>query len=92
MHNKEHGPTLPTVHLNGSSRDSLLDDHLAAINALRVALKAVQEIAPHGRDYYTQGPDALAKAVIEHTNRLHRLADTIQELSTTAEYIAWGTL
>jgi len=32
--------TLPTVHRNGTSRDSLLDGYIDAIDALRLAVEA----------------------------------------------------
>lgn len=80
--------TLPTVHLNGSSQENLLDGYIAAMDALREAVKALQATSPNGRDYYTQGPDALPKAVKEHSARLHRLADTIHELNAIAEHIS----
>ena len=80
--------SLPTVHLNGSSQESLLDGYVAAIEALRVAAQALQATSPHDRDYYTQGPDALPKAVKEHSARLHRIAVTIHELNAIAEHVS----
>ena len=83
--------TLPTLHLNGSSRESLLQEYITAMDALRRAVEALQKTSPNGRDYYTQGPDALPKALKEHSLRLHRLADTIHELNTIAEHVAGVT-
>lgn len=83
--------TLPTLHLNGSSRESLLQEYITAMDALRRAVEALQKTSPNGRDYYIQGPDALPKAVKEHSLRLHRLADTIHELITLAVHVAGVT-
>ena len=49
--------TLPTLYLNGTSRDSLLDGYLAALDALRLAMEALQAAAPNARDYYVQAGD-----------------------------------
>ena len=44
---------VPTVNLNGTSKDSLLGDYLAIRNALNAAEMAFREATPHGRDYQT---------------------------------------
>ena len=41
----------PIANLNGTSREQLIDTRLAAVRALRDAMKAMQELSPHGRDY-----------------------------------------
>jgi hypothetical protein len=78
--------TLPTVHLNGTSRDTLLDGYLAARDALQLAMDAVQAAAPNARDYMQ--PSGYALATEEHAVRWTRLADTAGELSTLAEHIS----
>jgi hypothetical protein len=45
----------PTIHLNGTSADSLLRDDEAAHDAVTQAISALAQVAPHGRDYYVQG-------------------------------------
>jgi hypothetical protein len=50
---------LPTVHLNGTSKASLLEGNvriLSAINELREAISSCQF---HGRDYYVQDSDPM---------------------------------
>jgi hypothetical protein len=79
--------TLPTLHLNGTSRDSLLDGYIAALDALRLAMEALQAAAPNARDYYMQ-PNSFALAVEEHAIRWTRLADTASELNTLAEHVS----
>ncbi len=63
----------PSIHLNGTTRDLLLDQAVDAIGALRTAIEAVMRTAPNARDYYPQGPDAFTKASAEHQDRLSRL-------------------
>lgn len=43
--------TLPTVTLNGTSRDSLVDQNLEASSAVRKAMETVRNAAPHQRDF-----------------------------------------
>jgi hypothetical protein len=65
--------TVPTIHLNGTSKQSLIDGLCDASDALNTAYEALKQTAPNGRDYYTQGPQALAAATDEHLDRLRRL-------------------
>jgi hypothetical protein len=41
----------PTLNLNGSSADDLTLPRMAAYDALRDAIKALQQVTPNGRDY-----------------------------------------
>jgi hypothetical protein len=41
----------PIANLNGTSREKLIDTRLAAVRALRDAMRAMQELSPHMRDY-----------------------------------------
>lgn len=76
--------TRPTVHLNGTSRVALRVGYSNAHAAVRAAIDAVQASAPHGRDYYTQGPDALRAAQQEHLSRVQRLEAVAVELADLA--------
>jgi hypothetical protein len=51
---------VPTIHLNGTSRESLMEDLLGAYHALTEAIAALGRACPNGRDYYPQGNDALS--------------------------------
>ena len=72
--------TYPTIHLNGSGRDSLVNGWSAAWEAVGTAFEALKKTAPNGRDYYPQEPVALEKAVEEHRGRLQRLQAVQDEL------------
>lgn len=75
----------PTVHMNGSSAEMLHSDYVNAVYALNEAIAAVQQTAPHGRDYYVQDdPDAYVKARAQHLNRLACLNNMLRELETLA--------
>ena len=68
--------TLPTVHLNGTSVESLLEQNEHVLHSLYTTLEAMSLAAPHGRDYYPQGNEALGSAIEEHKTRV----DLIQGL------------
>lgn len=65
-------PILPTIHLNGTSPESLLFEATQAREALSRAVDAIQGAHPNARDYYPQGVEAASKAIREY--EAHRLA------------------
>ena len=65
-------PTLPTIHLNGTSPETMLFEATNAYEALTRALDAIQGAHPNARDYYPQGVDAAAAAIREY--EAHRQA------------------
>lgn len=78
---------LPTIHMNGTSARTLLDDIEEASNALLIAQNALRAMSPNGRDYYPQGPDAIQTAIDEHQARIDRVRGVREELNTLAEAI-----
>jgi hypothetical protein len=80
---------VPTVHLNGSGRKNLETGYETVSRVLRKVLDALQDAAPHGRDYYVQGGfDPFAVAQEQHRARLQRIQDVLQEIETIREAIA----
>ena len=71
---------IPTIHLNGSNKATMLEDLANAREAIRDAIRALGETMPNGRDYYPQGHGALAQAQAEHRARVDALADVMNEL------------
>jgi hypothetical protein len=76
--------TYPTIHLNGTGRERLLDTYRQMGNALRMAINVIEQNGPHGRDYYIQGADAIRKAQQEHKVRLEKLESVLSELKAIA--------
>lgn len=73
----------PTVHLNGTSRSELMEGYANAAVAVQDAIAMVGAHAhPNGRDYYPQGPSAIATAMDEHASRIARLKAVHDELET----------
>lgn len=79
---------LPTIHLNGSSPEALLDQNMAAGRAIQAALTALQAAAPNARDYYPQGGDAYATELREHTDRVAALHRINEDLLTLCDHLA----
>jgi histidinol phosphatase-like PHP family hydrolase len=80
---------IPTIHMNGDKKETLLEGYCTAIHAVRAAAEAVQQNAhPNGRNFYPQGPDAIHRAIEEHIKRMVAIRGVLVELETMAEGIA----
>lgn len=77
----------PTIHLNGTSRDDLLNEIDNAYHLLNDAYDALKRTAPNSRDYYPQGANAMAAAEREHMGRMLKVDDVRRELQQLAEAI-----
>lgn len=77
---------LPTVNINGTSRDALIIDYSAALHALGLAMIRVEAVAPHGRDYQL-APHRYAVARTEHRERVSHLQFVIDELRVILEHL-----
>lgn len=78
---------IPTIHLNGTSADRLLEDIYYADAKISEAVEALAQTAPNGRDYYTKGNGALERAQSQHSARVQKLLDVKKELEQIAEVI-----
>ncbi len=82
--------TVPSVHMNGTSREELLRQVQAAGHAVWQARDALAKASPNARDYYPQGALAYPVARAEHDRRARVLLEVEEELSRLAEAIANG--
>lgn len=82
--------SIPSIHMNGTSKNELLEQLQTAYSAVDAAMLALANATPNGRDYYPQGPDAIRKAIIEHGERLAKLTTISKELETIALAIVDG--
>lgn len=65
---------LPTIHLNGTSAESLYEEYHALRLAVRVAIKALENATCNARDFYPQEDrDAYQKARKERTEMFEHL-------------------
>ena len=65
--------TIPTLHLNGTSKTDLRDGYAAAYNAIEKAIDALAKAELNGRDFYPQGPDAYYQARKERDEAFEKL-------------------
>lgn len=75
---------IPTVHLNGTSKNQLLEQLCSAIDAVHAAGRALANAAPNGRDYYTQSGDAIREATQQHEERMTKLRSVADDLEQIA--------
>mgnify|MGYP001612338421 CR=1 FL=1 len=81
------GLMVPTIHINGSSRERLVEDLCDAVTALHDAKTALNRTTPNGRDYYPQGKEALDRALRAHERRMSSLGVIIDELTAIVDEI-----
>lgn len=75
---------VPSVHLNGTSKQELLNQYRNAYHDIATAIRTLQQACPHGRDYYLQPAGSYEQARIEHVKRLARLESVQDELEAIA--------
>lgn len=80
--------TFPTVHMNGTGKQSLLGDLEHAHLKVREAITALANAAPNARDYYVQSMDSYYAARTEHCDRVQKLVDVRKDLEALAENIS----
>ena len=81
---------LPLIHLNGTSKERLLEAIEEAHEAVCNAMGKLAETYPNGRDYYPLGRPALDKATSEHANRMRSLRTVKDQLEEMALGIDLG--
>lgn len=79
--------TKPTVHMNGTGADDLVEGFCEGYRAIGEAMETLAKHGPNGRDYYPQGPEAVSAAIAEHRDRLQRLDTLRAELLELAEHV-----
>lgn len=71
--------TIPTVHLNGSGYDNLMEQYRTALEKIREARRALP--VPHGRDYYVQEDGAFERSRQQYEAQRRRLDEVEEELA-----------
>jgi hypothetical protein len=75
---------VPTIHLNGTSADELLNQQRAVCDAACELLNILNAAAPNGRDYYPQGDDAIRAAMDAHNARMASVRKILSEAQEAA--------
>ncbi len=78
---------IPTIHLNGTGKERLLNAYETALASLEQAYNDLKQAAPNGRDYYVQGNTALDEATIEHMRRLRSVDEAMRDIGEIVEGI-----
>lgn len=79
---------IPTIHLNGTSKDALLTAYCDAIDAVHEAGRKLAQAYPNGRDYYVQDGNATSEAMAQHESRMKKLREVAAELEEIANAIS----
>jgi len=80
--------TLPTVHLNGTSRKRLTDDYQAAYEKLIEFRDSFRSIEFNARDYYVQSNIAFSEARTERDIMEHKIGSLMQYLEAHIIHLA----
>lgn len=80
--------TLPTVHLNGTSREMLRTDYRNAYEKLHEFREAFASIEFNARDYYVQGPAAYSQARTERDREFQRIDALMSYLEAHLSHIS----
>lgn len=70
----------PVVNLNGTSKDSLAKEFMAAYLAVGNAINVLSKVTVHGRDFQTARPGEYEVARTQHLIRLKALEQVKEEL------------
>ena len=79
---------VPSVHINGTSKDELLRQLGGARDAVRYAMERLREATPNARDYYVQERGAFSNAMLDHLARMEKLASVFDELGEIIEAVS----
>jgi hypothetical protein len=78
--------TLPTLNLNGTSKQELLAQIREAYDKTQAAIQALHQMFPHGRDYQI-GPGEYQVARREHCERIEAFEKVLGDLTVLAEHV-----
>ena len=75
---------VPQVNNNGDRAETLIEGYSEAAQALRNAIEKMRQTTPHGRNFQTLRPDALAIAIGQHSARVLDLGRILKEIEHLA--------
>lgn len=71
-------PIIPTVQMNGTSQEHLVNVHAEVCNALTALIEAMKLVAPNGRDFQ-HNPPLFEIAAGHHRQRMEAAADLLED-------------
>jgi hypothetical protein len=78
---------LPTIHSNGTGRDSLIKQYDELSSAFNNFAKKWEEIDFHARDYYVQGQEAWIEACAERKDKAEYLMSVGRYINEIREHL-----
>lgn len=78
---------MPCVHLNGTSREELIEQHLGVIDSLTVLMESLAIASPNGRDYYPKGDTSFSIARRQHAARIDAVRWMLKEEAEIVLYL-----
>lgn len=78
---------VPTIHLNGTGGEQLLEQVTDSCRALQAAIEKMRAAWPNARDYYVQEDGAYVEADAEWRERLDKLQGVLKDQQYIAEQI-----
>jgi hypothetical protein len=75
------------VNINGNTCDTLVDDRLATVNALQIAIECLGAQYPHGRNYQTAPAGAYEAARKLHEEQMNTLRALSAQVYVEALFI-----
>ena len=80
---------LPTIHLNGTSKQQLLDNYYAAYKSIKESMDKLCEVGFHARDYYVnEDPMAFYKAQDERKEAFDNLNKALEYCEQHVNHLA----
>lgn len=79
---------MPTIHLNGTGRQRLLEGYTSAWQSLQASIETLAKVECHARDYYVHpDPQAFDKARAQRDQQFDDLRRIQQELYSVIEHL-----
>jgi hypothetical protein len=78
---------LPSIHSNGTGRDSLIKQYDELSKAFNTFVKKWEEIDFHARDYYIQGQEAWMEAFSERRDQSENLMSVSRYINEIREHL-----
>ena len=75
---------VPSVNLNGTSKEALLKEYVNAMNAVEKAIEMLAQVTVHGRDYWPQGGNVIHLAMHQRSAQFTHLRAVHAELESIA--------
>jgi len=79
--------TLPLIHLNGTSKETLAEGYDNAACKLREFIDAWEGVEFNARDYYPQGPEAWNEALAKREEMNAKIVEVLEYLTDHREVI-----